>query len=54
MDRGAWLTTVHGSQRVGHDQATSLHFTRHTHELTGKHKWTQIPENQIYGYHRGR
>ena len=20
MDRGAWLTTVHGSQRIGHDR----------------------------------
>ena len=27
MDRGAWWATVHGSQRVGHDRATSLHFT---------------------------
>ena len=26
MDRGAWWATVHGSQRVGHDWATSLHF----------------------------
>ena len=24
MDRGAWWATVHGSQRVGHDWATSL------------------------------
>ena len=32
MDRGAWWATVHGSQRVGHDWATSLslHYT-HTH-----------------------
>ena len=22
-DRGAWLATVHGSQRVGHDLATN-------------------------------
>ena len=22
MDRGAWWTTVHGLQRVGHDQVT--------------------------------
>ena len=28
MDGGAWRATVHGSQRVGHDCATSLfHFT---------------------------
>ena len=27
MDRGAWWATVHGSQRVGHDWATSLHFS---------------------------
>ena len=27
MDKGAWWATVHGSQRVGHDWATSLHFT---------------------------
>ena len=26
MDRGAWWATVHGSPRVGHDWATSLHF----------------------------
>ena len=26
-DRGAWCATVHGSQRVGHDWATSLSFT---------------------------
>ena len=26
VDRGAWWATVHGSQRVGHDWATSLHF----------------------------
>ena len=26
MDGGAWRATVHGSQRVGHDCATSLHF----------------------------
>ena len=25
-DRGAWQTTVHGLQRVGHDSATSLSF----------------------------
>ena len=25
MDGGAWWATVHGSQRVGHDQATSLY-----------------------------
>ena len=27
MDREAWRAAVHGSQRVGHDWATSLHFT---------------------------
>ena len=27
MDRGAWWATVHGSQRVGHDWATSLFFS---------------------------
>ena len=27
MDRGAWWATVHGSQRVRHDWATSLHFS---------------------------
>ena len=26
MDRGAWWAAVHGSQKVGHDWATSLHF----------------------------
>ena len=26
MDGGAWWVTVHGSQTVGHDWATSLHF----------------------------
>jgi len=25
-DRGAWQTTVHGLQRVGHDSETSLSF----------------------------
>ena len=24
MDRGAWQTIVHGSQRVGHDRVTSF------------------------------
>ena len=24
MDGGAWWATVHGSQRMGHDRATSL------------------------------
>ena len=27
MDGGAWWATVHWSQRVGHDWATSLHFS---------------------------
>ena len=26
-DGGAWWVTVHGSQRVGHDWVTSIHFT---------------------------
>ena len=30
MDRGAWQTTVHGSQRVGHDSACA-HTHTHTH-----------------------
>ena len=30
MDRGAWWATVHGSQRVGHDWATSLFFSPQT------------------------
>ena len=32
MDRGAWWATVHGSQRVRHDWAISLHF----HLMLGK------------------
>ena len=35
MDGGAWWSTVHGSQRVGHDWATSLHFT--SYRLAGDH-----------------
>ena len=26
----------------------------HTHELSGKHKWSQRLDNQTYGYHKGK
>ena len=31
MDRGAWLATVHGSQRIGHDWVTELNWTEWPH-----------------------
>ena len=39
MDGEAWWATVHGSQRVGHDWATSLHFTSLHFTFLGWKRW---------------
>ena len=49
MDWGAWLVTVHGSQRVGHDWMTNTHTHTHTHtrkdEKSGNLSLDAILEN---------
>ena len=37
LDREAWSTAVHGSQKVGHNWATELNWTEHTR--LSQHQW---------------
>ena len=51
IDRGAWWATVHGSQRVGHDRATSLHFTSLQSVNLAKFQYTKsIHRNHLHFY----
>ena len=42
LDRGAWLATVHGVSRVGHDSEVNHHHHHHHHTHTHTHTHTKI------------